>query len=162
MTKKTVKEGKRTKDYFSIDIGLRHPSYSPESRSKALSIKPQGSHAVGDKFGGLRAQWTSVWARLHEGDYASEVERALSNVVLFLQENAAFWTDFIGGNGEVDLILNHTIYRPEKEGGKCFELYLAPAFLGELSARGISLNVQGWQAGVKTKVALPPRRVSPG
>jgi hypothetical protein len=120
--KKTGKEGRRTKDFFSIDIVLCRPSYSPESISKALSIKPQGAHAVGDKFGGLCAKWTFVCARLHEGDYASEFERALSNVVLFLHENAGFWTDFIGGNGEVDLILNHTIYRPEKEGGKCFEL----------------------------------------
>ena len=117
---------------------------------------------MGDKFGGLRAQWTSVCARLHEGDYASEFERALSNVVLFLQKNAAFWSDFIGGNGEVDLILNHTIYQQDEEGDKCFELYLAPAFLGDLSARGIGLTVQGWQAGVKTKVTLPPRRVSLG
>jgi hypothetical protein len=130
MTKKKGKEGKRTKDFFGIDIVLRHPSYSPESMSKALSIKPQGSHAVGDKFGGLRERWTSVCARLHEGDHASEFERALSNVVLFLQEHAAFWTDFIGGNGEVDLILNHPIYRREKEGGSassCTSLQLSLA-----------------------------------
>ena len=42
--------------------------------------------------------------------------------------DAAFWTDFIGGNGEVELILNHTIGPRAEEGDKCFDLFLAPDF----------------------------------
>lgn len=44
------------KDPFSIDIVLRHPSYSSESISEALSIKPQGSHGVGQRLGKLHAK----------------------------------------------------------------------------------------------------------
>jgi hypothetical protein len=162
MTKKTGKEGKRTKDFFSIDIVLHHPSCGPESISEALSIKPQGAHAMGQRLGKLRAKRTFFYACLQKSEYVSELEGALAKAVRFLEKHAAFWTDFIGGRGEVELILNHTIYPKEEEGDKSFELYLAPDFLRHLSTRGIGLRVQGWQAGVKTKVALPPRRVSPG
>jgi hypothetical protein len=139
------------KDQFSISIVLRHPSYSPERISRALSIKPQGFHAVGDRLGGLQAKWTSFYAVLQEGIASSDYEGALSNVGLFLEKNSAFWTDFTGGNGEVELILNHTIEPQEEEGDKSLELYLAPAFLLDLSTRGIGLRVQGWQGGVKHK-----------
>jgi hypothetical protein len=161
MTKKTGKEGKRTKDFFSIDIVLHHPSCGPESISEALSIKAQ-SPRNGSRLRKFRAKRTFFYACLQKGEYVSELEGALAKVVRFLEKHAAFWTDFIGGRGEVELILNHTIYPQEEEGDKCFELYLAPDFLRHLSTRDIGLRVQGWQAGVKTKVALPPRRVSPG
>jgi len=147
-----------TKDHFSIKIALRHPSCSPESISKALSLKPELSHAVGVKLLKSPAKWTFFYACLQKGDYASRYERALTKVVLFLEKNAAFWTDFMDGDGEVELILNHTINPQEEEGDKCFELYLAPAFLEHLSTRGIGLRVEGWQGGVRKKKSTIPRR----
>jgi len=152
-----------TKDPFSIKISLRHPSYGPESISETLSLKPELSHAVGERVVKSPANWAFFYACLQKGDYVSELEGALANVVAFLEKNAAFWTDFIGGNGEVELILNHTIDPQEEDGDKCFELYLAPDFLAHLSTRGIGLRVQGWQGGVKTKeFAPPPGRASLG
>ena len=62
---------------------------------------------------------------------------------MLLDRNAAFWPDFIGGHGEVELILNHTVSPQEEEGDRCFELYLDSAFLGRLCSRGIGLRVQG-------------------
>ncbi|HTW58506.1 MAG TPA: hypothetical protein VMD99_10260 [Terriglobales bacterium] len=138
-----------TKDPFSIKIALRHPSYSPQRISEALSLKPEWSHSAGQRFIKWRAKWTYFYACLEKGDYASEFEGALANAVSFLDKKATFWTDFIGGNGEVELILNHTINPQEEAGDKCFELYLAPALLKHLSTRGIGLRVQGWQRGVK-------------
>jgi hypothetical protein len=139
------------KDQFSIDIVLRHPSYRPEAISEALSLKPKGSYAVGEELDTSHAKWTFFRARLQEGVASSGYEGALTDVALFLKKHAAFWTDFTGGHGEVELILNHTIEPQEEEGDKCFELYLDPVFLSDLSARGIGLRVQGWQGSVKTK-----------
>jgi hypothetical protein len=82
----------------------------------------------------------------------------LTRVVSFLKKNAAFWTDFIGENGDVELILNHTISAHEEEGDKCIELSLAPAFLKHLSSRGIGLRVQGWQGRTKKKKPTLPSR----
>jgi hypothetical protein len=149
-----------SRDPFSIDIVLRHPSRSPESISEALSLIPTASHPEGQSLATLRAKSTFFRARLEEGVASSDYEAALTNVALFLERNAAFWTDFTGGNGEVELILNHTIEQQEEEGDKSLELYLAPAFLFSLSARGIGLRVQGWQGSLKTReLALPPTRV---
>jgi hypothetical protein len=145
-----------SKNRSSIDIVLRHPSRSPESISEALSLKPKGAYAVGQNLGTLPAKWTFFHASLQEDVVSSDYEGAFTNVTLFLEKNAAFWTDFIGGNGEVELILNHTIEPQEEEGDKTFEVYLAPAFLRDLSARGIGLRVQGWQGSPKTtEFALP-------
>jgi len=152
-----------SKDPFSIDIVLHHPSRSRDSISEALSIKPQGAHTAGQKLGKLRAKRTYFYSRLQQGDYVSEFEGALTKVVSFLEKKAAFWTDFIGGNGDVELILNHTVGPQEEEGDKCFELYLAPDFLRHLSTRRIGLRVQGWQRGVKTKeFVLSPGRAKLG
>jgi hypothetical protein len=140
---------KASKYPFSIDIVLRHPSYTPQSISKALSLKPKGSWAVGQKVTKGPAKWTFFYACLQKGDYVSKFEGALRNAVSFIEENSAFWTDFIGGNGDVELILNHTISPQKEEGDKCFELFLAPAFLCGLSIRGIGLRVQGWQGNVE-------------
>jgi hypothetical protein len=145
-----------SKNSFSIDLVLRHPSYSPESISKSLSLRPKGAYNVGQNVGMLRARWTFFHACLQEGDRYSDYEGALNNVALFLEKNASFWTDFIGGNGEVELVLNHTIEPQEEEGDKNFEIYLAPAFLVDLSARGFGLRVQGWQGGRKTRESLLP------
>lgn len=134
-----------SKDRFSINIVLHHPTYTPESITQALSIKPLGSHAVGDKFAGLQAKRTSFHACLQKGDNPSQYEDALHNVALFIEKSSAFWADFMSGDGEVELILNHTIVPQEEEGDKLLELYLAPAFLRDLSARGIGLRVQAWQ-----------------
>ena len=147
-----------SKDHFNIKIALRHPSYSAENISESLSLKPELSHAVGHQGPGtLRAKWNFFSACLQEGNDVADLEDALANVTFFLEKNAPFWTQFIGGNGDVELILNHTIYPQEEEGDKCFELYLTAAFLGNLSARGIGLRVQGWQGGIQTtEFALRP------
>jgi hypothetical protein len=137
-----------SKDPFSIDLVLRHPSRSPESISEALSIRPQGAHAVGQKRGQLRAKWTFFYARLQQGDYVSELEGALTKVVGFLEKNATFWTDFMNGQGEVELILNHTLLEHAEPGDLCLEVHLEPVFLEHLSRRRISLRVQGWKGSV--------------
>jgi len=138
-------------DSFNIDIVLRHPSYSPERISTALSIEPQASWGAGRSLGKLRAQGTFFYACLQRGDSSSDYEAALADAVLFLERNSAFWNDFIGGQGEVELILNHTICPQQEEGDRCFELYLGPAFLGHLSSRGIGLRVQGSTGTAKRK-----------
>jgi len=139
-----------SKDSFSIDIVLRHPSHNPESISAALSLQPKASWPVGEDLGRkVHAKWSFFYACLLGGAGSSDYERALKNVRRFLRKNAAFWTDFTGGNGEVELILNHTVWPQEKEGDECFELYLAPAFLQELSTREIGLRIQGWQGNIK-------------
>jgi len=145
----------KSKDRFSITIALRHPSRRPEDISKALSLKPEWSHAVGEKFLKSPAKWTFFYACLQRGNYASEYERALTKVVVFLEKNSAFWTEFMAGNGEVELILNHEIHPQWKERDKCFELYLAPALLAHLSTRGIGLRVHGW---FKTKNSSSSQR----
>src|SRR5271155_4739889 len=98
-----------TKDPFSIKIALRHPAYSPKKISEALSLKPEGSWAVGQKIVKAPAKWTYFDACLQKGTHVSKFEGALKNTVSFLEKNSAFWGDFIGGDGEVELILNHTI-----------------------------------------------------
>jgi hypothetical protein len=138
-----------TKDPFSIQIALRHASYSQEYISEALSLKPELSHEVSEIFLKAPAKWTVFYATLQRGDYASEYEGALTKVALFLEKNSSFWADFIGGDGEVDLILNHTINPQAEAGDECFELHLSPDFLRNLSIRGIGLRVQGWQGNVK-------------
>jgi hypothetical protein len=140
-----------TKDPFSIKIVLRHRSYSPQRISKALSLKPLASRGVGATFLKSRAKWTWFYASLQEGDYASRYEHALTKVVSFLKKNEAFWTEFTGGEGEVELILNHTINAQKEKGDKCLELRLSPEFLGHLSSRSIGLRVQGWQGNVKKR-----------
>ena len=64
-----------TEDSFSINISLRHrdPSYSRESISKALSLKPVAAYSVGGKqLGKVRSKWSSYDAHLQNGDYDSE------------------------------------------------------------------------------------------
>lgn len=139
-----------TNDPFSIKIALRHAAYSPRKISEALSLRPELSHAVGERFLKTPAKWTFFYACLQKGDHVSDFKTALRKVALFIEKNAAFWADFTGGDGEVELILNHTI-TPDQEGDKCFELYLAPAFLCHLSKHGMGLRVQGWQRSVGAK-----------
>jgi len=133
------------KDPFSIYILLRHPSFSAESISNALSINPLTSRTVGDNIGGLQAKRTSFYACLEKADDISDLETALGNVVSFLERNEIYWREFIGGNGEGQIILNHTIYLQAEEGDKCSELFLAPALLGQLASCGFGLRIQGWQ-----------------
>jgi hypothetical protein len=85
----------KSKDPFSIKIALRHPSRRPEDISKALSLKPEFSHAIGEKFLKTPAKWTFFYACLQNGNHAFEYKRALAKVVLFLEKNAAFWTEFM-------------------------------------------------------------------
>ncbi len=152
-----------SKNPFSIDIVLRHPSRSPESIAEALSLKPKGAYTVGQNLGTLPAKWTFFRSCLQEAGDSSDYENALAKVGQFLEKNATFWADFTGGNGEVELILNHAIEPQEEDGDKCFELYLAPAFLRSLSARGIGLRVLGWQGILKTReFALPSTRANRG
>jgi len=140
---------KTSKGSFSIDILLRHPSHSPESIAAALSLKPKGSWPVGEDLGRVRAKWSFFYARLLEGVACSDNERALKNVSRFLRKNTPFWTDFTSGNGEVELILNHTVSPMAEEGDECFELHFTPAFLRDLSVRDIGLRVQGWQGSLR-------------
>lgn len=140
-----------SKDSFSIDILLRHPTHNPQSISAALSLKPKAYWPVGEDLARVRAKWSFFYARLLNGVTPSEYERAVKKVSRFLRKNAAFWTEFTDGNGQVELILNHTVNLMEKEGDECFELYLTPAFLRDLSTRGIGLRVQGWQGRVKER-----------
>jgi hypothetical protein len=149
---------KKSKDPFRIRIFLRHPSWRPEDISKALSLEPELSHAVGEKFLKSPAKWTFFYACLQKGNYVSEYERALTKVVLFLEKNAAFWTDFMEGNGEVELILNHEIAPQWEDGDKCFELSLAPALLAHLSTWGIGLRVQGRFKAQKSSPSQRSRR----
>ena len=140
---------KAARDSFSIDIVLRHASHSPETISATLSLKPKCFWPVGEDLGRVHAKWSFFHARLLDDVSSPEYERALKNVSGFLRKNAAFLADFTKGNGEVELILNHTVSPQGKEGDECFELYLAPAFLRELSTRDIGLRVQGWQGSAK-------------
>jgi hypothetical protein len=133
-----------TKDSFSIDVALRHPSHSPETISKALSLKPRASWSAGQSVGTLPAKWTFFHARLREGNGSSDYENALGEVIAFLERNATFWADFMDGNGEVELILNYKISQQAGEGDKCLESYFSPDFLRHLSTRGIGLRIQGW------------------
>jgi hypothetical protein len=139
---------KPSKDSFSIDLVLRHSLHSPESIAAALSLKPKASWPVGEDLGRVRAKWSFFYARLLEGVGCSGHERALKNISRFLRKNAPLWADFANGNGEVELILNHTVSPQKKEGDECFELRLTPTFLRDLSACGIGLIVQGWQGSV--------------
>jgi hypothetical protein len=134
----------KTKDSFSIDIVLRHPSYDPGGIANALSIKPRASHAADDKLGGSHQRRTFFHARLQEGG-SSDHEDALAKVVAFLEKNATFWTDFMNGQGEVELILNHTLLEHAEQGDLCLEVHLEPVFLEHLSSRRIRLRVQGWK-----------------
>lgn len=136
---------KTSRDSFSVDILLRHPSHNPETISAALSLKPTASWAVGQDLGKIRAKWSFYYARLQEGIGSSGYERALKKVCRFLRKNATFLTDFKGGKGEVELILNHAVDLQDEKGDQCIELHIGPAFLGELAARNIALRVQGWQ-----------------
>jgi len=131
-------------DSFSIDIALRHPSCTRERISKALSIKPRASHRGGSKIENRPKSWTHFFATLQKGDCPDDYENALNRAVLFIEKNAAFWPDFIGGQGEVELILNHTLLEERARGDLCLRLHLRPDFLRRLSALGIGLRIQGW------------------
>jgi hypothetical protein len=150
---------KTSKDSFRIDIVLRHPSHSPESISAALSLKPEASWPVGESLGKFRAKWSFFYGRLLEGSVPTDYERALKTVSRFLRKNAAFFADFTDGNGEAELILNHAVSQQDEKGDELFELFLAPAFLRDLSAGDIGLRVQGWQSWSK-KVRHRKRRVA--
>jgi len=100
---------------------------------------------VGQSLGPLPAKWTFFHACLQEGRDPSQYESALAKVGQFLEKNTGFWADFMGENGEVELILNHTIEPEQKEGDKVLGIYLSPAFLRHLSTQGIGLRVQGRQ-----------------
>jgi hypothetical protein len=140
---------KAAKDSFSIDILLRHVSHGPEIISEALSLKPRGFWPIGEDLGRVHAKWSFFYARLLDGVSSSDYGRALKNVSRFLQKNTAFLADFKDGHGEVELILNQTVSPQSEEGDESFELHLSPDFLRDLSARDISLRVQGWQGSVK-------------
>jgi len=151
------------KDGFRLDIVLSHTARDPASFSKALLLEPDFAWMKGASLGEQVMRSTRWHACLARGAGEEEYAGALEKAALFLEKNAAFWDEFIGGNGEVELILNHAISPQEEEGDKCFELYLAPSFLAHLSTRGIGLRVQGWQGSVEAKEsATPPGRASLG
>jgi hypothetical protein len=127
-------------DSFSIGLLVRHPSRSPLRISRALSLK-----RAGDKFRVPRDGRMYFRAVLQKGNSVSEFERALIRVVKFLRKNESFWKDMMDEKGKVELVLNYAISPQAEEGDKCFELSLTPALCKHLSARGISLRIQGWQ-----------------
>jgi len=134
-----------TNDSFSIDIALRHASFTPEHISNALSITPRLSHDAGQHKKGLPKGWNWFYAILHDGNTLDDYENALSRTVLFLEKNSTFWRDFIGEQGEVELILNHTLLNEPAQGDLCLQLYLASEFMRRLSALGVGLRIQGWK-----------------
>jgi hypothetical protein len=114
---------------------------------------------VGEDLGRVRAKWSFFYARLLDSVASSDHDRALKHVCRFLRKNAAFWADFAGGNGEMELVLNHTVNLQEQGADECFELYVAPVFLSELSTWGFGLRVQGWQGRARDKrMALAAKR----
>src|SRR5579859_6134877 len=96
-----------TRDPFFIDIALRHASYRAEDISAALSIEPKIAHSTGDQRGS-HAKWkrSSFVARLQEGNLASDFDGALADIARFVERHSLFWTEFVSGGGEVELILN--------------------------------------------------------
>jgi len=134
-------------DSFSIDIILRHPSYSSGHISQALSVKPQGAHPEGDKGGVPTAQLSFFYASLEKGEGPLEYQHALASVAQFLETHTAFWTDFMVGHGELELVLNHALLENAKQGDLCLKLNLNPRFLAQLSNRGFGLRVQAWKGG---------------
>ena len=135
----------RKTDPFTIDIILRHPTYSPERISKALSIKPHGAPAVGQKHGGPTTRSSFFCATLQRGETPSEYEGALTSVAQFIENHADFWSDFVAGSGEMELVLNHTIPQGAAPGDLCLRLRLEPRFLAELSNRGFGIRFQAWE-----------------
>lgn len=83
-------------------------------------------------------------------------KNALNTVVRFLEKHARFWPDFIGGDREVQLILNYSISQRAEQWDKCFEIYLAPEFLKGLSAQSIGLRVPRWQGFATSKQVRQP------
>ena len=134
------------KDLYSIDLVLRHPSLSPESISRALSLELKGLWTAADAFNKPHPKRMLISVTLQAGDDPAEFENALTNVSQFLHSHTAYWADFRSSGGEIDLILNHTISAAKVVGDKCFELHLAPGLLGQLASTGITLRVQGWQS----------------
>jgi hypothetical protein len=111
-------------------------------------MKPQASWPVGENLGRAHAKWSFFYGRLLDGVVSVDYQAASKNVSRFLRKNDAFFADFTGGKGEVELILNHTVSQCEA-GDECLELHLSPAFLRDFSAREIGLRVQGWQGSVR-------------
>jgi hypothetical protein len=104
-----------TKDPFSIQIVVRHPSFMPERISEALGIRPQASPATGERLGQLKAQWTYFHGLLQKSDYASEFDRALRKVTSFLKKHSDFFNVLTRGDGEAEIVLNHTINLQEAD-----------------------------------------------
>jgi hypothetical protein len=141
------------KDGFKLDIALSHPARDTAAFTKALLIEPEFVRMKGASLEKQVANSTRWHACLAEGAGEDAFASGSEQVALFLEKNATFWPDFISEGGEVELIFNHTVHPQDHEGDKCFELYLAPAFLSivsHVSNRGIGLRVQGWQGTSKS------------
>jgi len=137
------------KDGFEIRIVLRHPVRTPESISQAFAITPKSAWRAGDLRDGVPRASTYVTADLEAGNIESEFDAALTKVVFFLEKNAVLWPEFMTSGGDVELVLDHMISPMQEAGDKCFELQLAPEFLGHLSSNGIGLRIQGWQGALE-------------
>lgn len=138
-----------SRDSFSIDISLRHPNRDPLSIARALSIKPQGFQPAIEDLDTAQEKWTFFYGRLEIGDPTISYADALQNTVNFVRQHAAFWRQFTLENGEVKIILNHTIHLQDANGDLCFDLFLSPAFMAHLCEHGVGLNVKGWQVRSK-------------
>jgi hypothetical protein len=137
----------RVQDFYTIELTIRHPVYSPEHISRTVGVPPNWTRVIAEPSGQLKRQWNVFKATLQEGKSNSEYELALDKVGLFLNANENNWTDFIAGGAEMELTISLTVSPTEEVCDKCLELSLTPIFLQNLASRGIGLRIQGWGGG---------------
>ncbi len=134
----------RDRDFYTIELTIRHPKYNPEHISRTIGVKPSWTQLISESCV-MKRHWNVFKATLQEGKSSSEYESALDKVGLFLDANEHNWADFITGGAELELTISHTVSPMEEVGDKCLELFLTPIFLLKLASRGIGLRIQAWQ-----------------
>ena len=109
---------------FYESQGLSKPggAIQPPKGAKAERTKRAGSQSHRHSKQALHQGWTHFYATLQKGDSPDDYENALSEAVHFIEKNAAFWRDFTGGQGEVELILNHMLLNEPTQGTLCLQL----------------------------------------
>lgn len=130
-------------DQFSIDLNLHHPSCDPGEITKALLLEPWFSRRAGDQLGDVVHRQTSWLCHFEKGAGDSEFGEALERMASLLCQHEAFFSEFTGEGGKVEVVLNS---RVELEEGKLLELCLHPWFLNQLSTRNVSLRIQAWKS----------------
>ena len=130
-------------DPFCIDIALTHPKYDPGKITERLSLEPTYLWKVGDRFGDVVKQSSHWCARLLSGAGVAEYGRALEDIVSFLTNNEAFFSEFAEGEGEVEVVLNHAAVEDTK--GVVLDLHLSPVFLTHLAHHNVAVRIQAWR-----------------